>query len=326
MKIVVVGAGALGSIIGAHLIRAGHDVVFIARERRATTLRDHGVVLTGLADFTVPAIVADSPHAVRSADALLLTVKTYDTEAALASVRHLDVSTALSLQNGVVKNEQLARVFGSATVLGAAAIVAGELLADGAVRFTLNNGVTVGELPSGTSGRVDALVTALAEAGIQAAASDHIQTVEWSKYALFVSAMAVATLTRLPTGTFLSDPDGAGTTARLVQEVGRIAARRGIPLEDGGLLPIATICGESCEDAVVRIREFGRALKERAPAHKISTLQDLERGRRLELEETVGHAVRQAAELGIPIPTIETCYRLLAGINRHLAGEGERAP
>jgi 2-dehydropantoate 2-reductase len=53
-----------------------------------------------------------------------------------------------------------------------------------------------------------------------------------------------------------------------------------------------------------------------APAHKISTLQDLERGRRLEVEETLGYAVRKGAELGVSLPTLETCYRLIAAVNQ----------
>ena len=316
MKIVVLGAGALGSIIGAHVLRAGHDVIFIARERRASVLQQRGIVLTGLAEFAVPVMVTTDPREVRAADALLVAVKTYDTESALASVRHLDVPTVLSLQNGVLKNEQLARVFGHERVVGAAATVAGEILPDGAVRFTLNDRLALGELPEGTSGRVTELASILARAGLRAEVSAHIQTVEWSKYALFVSAMAVAALTRLETAKFMSDPDAARLVVQLVQEIGRIAAHLGIPLEDAGLLPIKTLCSESRGEAVERLRQFGAVMAGRAPTHKVSTLQDLERGRRLEVEETLGHAVRQAVALEIPVPTIDTCYRLLAGIDR----------
>jgi 2-dehydropantoate 2-reductase len=316
MKFVVLGAGALGSIVGAHLVRAGHDVIFVAREGRASMLRRQGAVLTGLADLALPVAVTSDPQEVRAADVLLVTVKTYDSEAALASLRHLDVSTVLSLQNGVLKNEQLAHVFGPERVVGAAAIVAGELLPDGIVRFTVNNRFAVGELPGGVSLRVTELASTLTRAGLRAEASSRIQTVEWSKYALFVSGMAVAALTRMETGRFLSDPDGARLVAQLVQETGRIAACLGIPLEDAGLLPIKTLCEESCAQAVERIRQYGVQMARQAPTHKVSTLQDLERGRRLEVEETLGHAVRQAAALRVPVPTIDTCYRLLAGINR----------
>jgi 2-dehydropantoate 2-reductase len=262
--------------------------------------------------------VVTDPRDVRAADVLILTVKTYDTESALASVRHLDVGAALSIQNGVVKDEQLARTFGAGRVLGAAVIVSGEVLPDDAVRFTLNDRFAVGELPNGTSSRVGELTDALAKAGLRAEASEHIRTVEWSKYALFVSGAAVAALTRMETAKFLSDPDAARLVVALVREIGQIAARLGIPLEDAGLLPIRTLCEDDADRAVARVRERGDALGARAPSHKISTLQDLERGRRLEIDETLGDAVRRAAALGMSVPTIETCYRLLSSIDRRL--------
>ena len=87
--IIVLGAGALGSIIGAHLVRAGEEVVFIARGHRAAFLQQHGIVITGLVDFTVPVTVTTHPNEVQAADALFVTVKTYDTKPALASLRQL---------------------------------------------------------------------------------------------------------------------------------------------------------------------------------------------------------------------------------------------
>src|SRR5438034_11748402 len=111
MKFVILGAGALGSIIGGHLARAGEEVTVIGRGQRPASLERHGIVLTGLADFTAPVIVATDPRTVSEADVLVVAVKTYDTEPALASIRHPRVGTVLSIQNGVLKDEQLARTF-----------------------------------------------------------------------------------------------------------------------------------------------------------------------------------------------------------------------
>src|SRR5262245_19329151 len=157
MKIIVLGAGALGSIIGAHLVRAGEEVIFIARGHRAAFLQQHGIVIAGSGDFTVPVTVTTHPHEVQTTDVLFVTVKTYDTEPALASVRHLCVPSVLSVQNGVFKNEQLAQTFGWERVLGAAAFLSGELLPDGPVRFTVNRHLALGELPEGTSARAHVL-------------------------------------------------------------------------------------------------------------------------------------------------------------------------
>ncbi len=318
MKIVVLGAGALGSIIGAQLARAGEEVIFVARGQRAGVLQQHGIVLSGLVDAMVPVAVATHPEEVETADVLIVTVKTHDTGPALSRLRHLRVNSALSLQNGVLKNEQLASVFGWEQVLGAAAVVAGEVLPDGTVRWTLNERLAVGELPEGTSERAQRLADALVKAGFRAEASPHIRTVEWSKYALFVGGMALASLTRLASAKILSDPDGALLMARLMRELGDLATRLGIPLEDAGPIPTKTLCDGTLPEAVELVRRFGAFMAERAPTHKVSSLQDLERGRRLEVEETLGYAARKGTELGVPLPTIETCYRLLAGVNRHL--------
>jgi 2-dehydropantoate 2-reductase len=318
MKIAILGAGALGSIIGGHLVRAGEEVTFIARGERAAFLQKNGIQITGLVDFTVPVTVITDPRGVKEADFLLVTVKTYDIESALQSVQHIALNGALSLQNGVLKNEQLAGIFGWERILGAAAVISGEVLPNGTVRFTLNDRLILGELPEGTSERAQGLAATLARAGLRAEVSSHIQTVEWSKYVLFVAGMALASLTRLGTAKFLSDPDGALLMARLMREMGQIAARLEIPLEDAGLIPAKALCEGSLSEAVERVRRVGAAMSERAPSHKMSTLQDLERGRRMEVEETLGYAMRKGAELDIPLPTVETCYRLLAGLNRHL--------
>jgi len=104
----------------------------------------------------------------------------------------------------------------------------------------------------------------------------------------------------------------------LMRETARLAEHLGIPLEDIDLLPVQTLCRVSLAEAVARLGQLGALVASRAPTLKTSTLQDLERGRRLEVEEILGYAVRKGAELGVPLPTVETCYRLLAGVNRDL--------
>jgi len=314
MKIVVLGAGALGSIIGGHLARAGHQVTLIARGRRAADLQRHGITVTGLADFTVPVVIAADPATVTDADVLVVAVKTYDTEAALESVRHLRIGSTLSIQNGVLKDEQLARAFGWDKTLGAAAFLSGGVTPAGPVQFTVNEYLVLGELPAGVSPRVRTLAAALVEAGIRAEAVSDIRSVEWSKYALFMSWMAPAVLTRLPSHRFQTHPETAVVVARLVRETGLLAAKLGIALEDREPLPMKTLYEAPLADAVTTIRRFGAVMQARAPAHKVSTLQDLEAGRRLEVEESLGYAVRKAAELGVDLPALETCYRLIASL------------
>src|SRR5262249_46621632 len=166
MKIVILGAGALGTVLSAHFARAGEDVTLIARGQRAAYLQAHGATITGLVDFTVPVTVVTNPQQVHEADVLIVTVKTYDMDAALASVKHLAVGSVLSIQNGVLKDEQLAQTFGWEKVLGATAMFTAEVLPTGTVLFTANRGFYVGELPAGTSARVQTLGDILERVGI----------------------------------------------------------------------------------------------------------------------------------------------------------------
>lgn len=84
MKFVVLGGGAMGSIIAGHLGRAGEEVILVARGARAKYLRENGIQVTGLVDFTGPCTVVEDPGKVSEADVLIVTVKTYETNSALA--------------------------------------------------------------------------------------------------------------------------------------------------------------------------------------------------------------------------------------------------
>ena len=207
MKIVVLGAGALGSIAAAHLARAGVDVALIARGPRAKLLAERGVSVKGISEFTVKVPIVERPQELDACDAFMLTAKTYDTQSALEGVRKLKADMAFSVQNGVVKNEHLAAVFGWPHTLGCIANFSGEVNEDGSVLFSRNEGLYLGELPGGSSERVDALVAALDDAGIRTIASDAIQSVEWSKYATWLGLTAVAVLSRLYTHVLYQDHD-----------------------------------------------------------------------------------------------------------------------
>jgi len=106
--------------------------------------------------------------------------------------------------------------------------------------------------------------------------------------------------------------------AALLHEMAHVATTRGIALEDMAFFPTKTLSELSLDDTVMHVRQIGDRWASLFPTHKVSTLHDLERGRRLEVEETLGYAVRHSAALGIPTPTMDTCYKLIAGINHYL--------
>ena len=318
MHTIILGAGALGSVMSAYLTRAGEEVTLLARGPRATFLQEHGVAVTGVEDFTAPVAVTTRPHDLRAADVLIVTVKTYDTEPALASVSHVDVGSVFSLQNGVLKNEQLAHYFGWEKTLGASSLFSAQVTPAGPVHFTYHGGMVLGEFSGAMSPRVQTIAAMLERGGMRPVIAPQVQAVEWSKYVSFVGWMAVAALTRLETHKFLKDPALATLVVQLIRETAQLAAHQGIPLEDHEPFFSQTLSSVPFAEAVERLQHLGRRLETQSSTHKVSTLQDLERGRRLEVEEILGYAAQKGETLGIPLPTVETCYRLLAGVNRYL--------
>ena len=318
MKVVVLGAGALGSIVAGHLARAGKDVTLVARGERAAYLMEHGITITGLADFNVQCPIVTDPSQISEADLLIVAVKTHQMDEAVSGLSHVRFSAVTSVQNGVRANDQLAEVFGAANTLGGVASFSGEVLPEGDVRFTVNAGFQIGELPEGSSDRVQDLCAMLQGADINAEAVANIQTHQWSKFVLWVGATSVAILTRQATHRFFSDDGGALICVRVIREVAAIAANKKIPLQDSGPFPIDAIVYGPEQEAVSALQELGAVFEKSSPSHKMSALQDLERGRRLEIDETLGYAVAEARRLGVPAPTLEMCYSLLGGINREL--------
>lgn len=319
MTYTILGAGALGSIIGAHLIEAGEDVTILARDERAAHLGEHGLSITGLVDLSLPCRVETDFGQVRKTDVLVVAVKTYHTVDAVSPLRHLQVRSVFSVQNGVLKDQQLVDAFGSDAVLGSIGILSGELLDDGVVRFTLNQIVEIGELPSGVSDRVEAIVATLNGAGINSSATEAIQSTEWSKFIGWSGYACLSVITRLATFRFLSDEDSARITARVMRETAAVATALGVPVDDQPPFPSGQVAQGSEDEAVAVLQRTGANLKENAPQHRMSTLQDVERGQRLEIEETLGHTVAEGKRLGVPVPTVETCYRILSSIDRAIA-------
>jgi len=293
-------------------------VTLLARGKRAQSIRQHGITIKGLADYTVPVQVQENPSDITSADLLVLTVKTYDTESALHSLGHVEVDGAFSVQNGVLKDEQLARAFGPQATLGAAADTSAEVNDDGSVSFTRNEAIYLGELPQGSSQRSEAIVAMLEEAGIRAKVSQSIQTTEWSKFVAWISLTPLALCSRFPTHRILQDPDLALLHVTLVREVASLAATLGIELDDSvATVRAKTLSELSISEAIAQQEQMGAAMQARGITnHRLSALQDLERGRRLEVEETLGYALSKATEAGLSLPAVETCYRLMAGLAR----------
>jgi 2-dehydropantoate 2-reductase len=312
----ILGAGALGSILGAHLARSGHSVVMLVRARRAQQIAQDGLRLTGLTEFSQPVPTLSETSQLTGAGVLIVATKTYGTAEALAPLSHAEIDLAFSIQNGMMKDELLADVFGRERVLGALANLSGEMLASGEVLFTRNAQLFVGELDGSNSARARRVAAVINAAGVRASADPQILSLEWSKFAAWAAMMILSVTTRAFTWKYLIDAGTARVAVRLVREVGVLAEAVQVPLSDRAVLPVATICSGSEDDAIALLEQFGREMKLSAPEHRMSTLQDLNAGRPLEVEETLGHAMRSATRLQLSLPLLACFYELLAGIDR----------
>jgi 2-dehydropantoate 2-reductase len=247
MRFAILGAGALGSILGAHLARAGHDVTLLARGQRALELARDGLRLRGLAEVEAKCSVLLDPRELHATDTLVIATKAIRSREALASVRHLTLDTAFSLQNGVQKDLLLGETFGDARVLGCVADFSGELLPDGVVHFTrnvcLHLGATGADGAHGDASRAraESLAAVLDASGVRSAVVADIRTLEWSKFVGWLAVLPLAVLTRRLTADYLSDVRAAALVVEAARETAALAAAEGLTLRDAPPIPVASI-------------------------------------------------------------------------------------
>lgn len=295
-SVLVMGAGAVGGYFGALLARAGIETAFVARGAHLEAMRAKGLHVTSpQGDFHVGARAVADPREAGPADLVLFCVKSHHTEeAARALAPALGGTTAvLTLQNGVENEAALGRVVGEERVLPGVAYVSAAVEGPGMIRHVAEGSVAFGEADGSASARARAIEALFRRAGVNPMLSDNIWGLKWAKLAWNAT---FNTLNALVGGTF--DRIGADEALlnvgeRAMREVAAVAVAAGVRFP---------------EHAVAR----GLAWARQALPIKTSTLQDLEAGRRLELDALTGAVVRRASALGVPVPTVATLHALLA--------------
>jgi 2-dehydropantoate 2-reductase len=292
------GAGALGCYFGGRLAAAGSDITFIARGRQLEALKTNGLrIESPLGDLHLPKIRAtDDPSDIGEVDMVLFLVKLYDTEvAAKALLPMLGPKTAIvSFQNGVDGWRRIGEIAGHERVIGGTAVIPADLRAPGIVR---HNGpfarLTLGAFDGNDSEPCHALASLFEKADVDANVVPDIEIKIWEKFIVLSALSAVTALTRLPLGPIRKDPISAELFERALQEtiaVGRAA------------------CPGLSEDAANRATSLAAGLPD---SMRASMLDDLERGKPLELDDLSGAVVRRAADHGIDVPVHETVWRAL---------------
>ena len=331
MRVVVLGAGGLGSVVGGLLADAGVHVTLIGRPAHMEAIGYHGLRIVGVrGDRTVRENLSLATHpkeAEGDFDYLFLTVKSKDTAAALDDAAPLRdrVGAALSFQNSIVKDQALAEWLGSDRVVGAATIEAATLAEPGMVwnDFTVPTTAYFGELGGPPSGRTAALAEAFNEAGLGAKVADDILHVEWEKLAQICTASTwfVTTLAACPGVSFrdvLGIREAAEHFVTVSKEVLAVYTSLGYRPENffAPLSRLAELDALPFDDGVAMVLEhMGVPSDERRRSPSPSMYGDLVRKRKTEVDFILGPFIREAAERDIDVPVLLSAYRVLRSLN-----------
>jgi 2-dehydropantoate 2-reductase len=324
VSVAILGAGSLGLAYAAALAAAGHRVQVLTRPRHAEAIRSHGGLrIQGAFGSATVAVAATShPRDLIDAALVILACKAPDTPALLASTLHLTpgVRAAFSVQNGVEKDAWLADWASPEVVVGAVSMIGASEVAGGVVAVTMGGVTYLGPHASTSPDALDLCSNIVRNSALPTEVVSDIARVEWSKLAQAVAGMAAAALSRMYWHDVLLDADLSLLLVQLVLEVNLVAAARGIALIDlAGLLPVATLATKTASDGRREVQELGWQLVNLGATEvKTSMLQSIEKARHIEVETLMGFVYREGSRLGLELPRTETCYRLLAAIDRHL--------
>ncbi|MBV8566307.1 MAG: 2-dehydropantoate 2-reductase [Methylobacteriaceae bacterium] len=324
MKLCIYGAGAIGGLLGARLARAGEEVTLIARGPHLEAVCDRGLRLVGQAeDFTVHPHATSDPSEAGAQDFVIVTLKAQAVAGVVDQMQPLfgpETAVVMAVNGlpwwyfhgveGPFRDHQLASVdpagrqwqgIGAGRVIGCVVYPAAEVAEPGVVRHITGDRFTLGEPDGRRSARIEALSRVLIAAGFRAPIKSDIRNEIWVKLwgnAAFnpISALTGATMRQM-----CEDPGTQALIRKIMGEVQAIASRLGIEM------PIS----------IERRLEGAAAVGE----HKTSMLQDLERGRPMEIDAIVGAAAELGDLVDFDTPMIDAVLALvrqrarLAGIS-----------
>lgn len=288
MRIAIVGSGGVGGTLGLRLQQAGHDVTFVARGRHLEAMQEGGLSLvTPTANVHLPVKAVATPAEAGPVDVVIVSVKHYDLEAAASALRPLVVpgTVVVPFLNGVEASMVLAQSLGSSVVAGGVARIGAVVAGPGRLsQSTPFADFLIGPLHPSQEASLRALVADAPAEGATLSYSDAIVVEQWKKLCFLAPFSAFTTVTRSPIGV----PRGTAETAEMFwAAIGEsVAVGRAL----GVSLP---------RDIEETLWSFVLGLP---PMMKSSMLEDLERGRRLELPWLSGAIVRLGRTTGVATP------------------------
>jgi 2-dehydropantoate 2-reductase len=291
MRILVIGAGALGGYFGACLARAGRDVTFMVRPGRAAQLARTGLrVVSPHGDFTVPAKTIANGEIREPFDLILVGTKSYSLDEAMAQFAPAvgPNTSILPMLNGVGHIERLHAKFDAGQVLGGIANISATLDADGRVLHLVPLHILLfGEVRGGMTGRLRSAETVLGNAGFDGRASEAVMQDMWEKFIQVATGAGITCLMRASIGDILAAPRGREAIFGLLDECRAVATVAGFPPRPAFLEFVTTLLGT-----------VGSPVK-------WSMLRDIERGSTAEGEHILGDMTARARALGVATPILD---------------------
>jgi 2-dehydropantoate 2-reductase len=288
VKVAVVGAGGVGGYFGARLADAGTDVSFVARGAHLEAMRTNGLkVLSPLGDLHLDRVKAtDDPSSIGPVDVVFFTVKLYDTAPACERIGPLigTDTVVVTLQNGVESVGLLTGAVGRSHVAGGAAHVFAAIEEPGVIRHTALDMIIVGELDGAISPRLEELQALARQAGFECRLSAQIEMEIWLKFVRLSAFSGMTAVTRSPLGVIRDDAELLAMLQAAVMEGMAVAHAKQIQFPPNALA------------------DMFAHMASMPPQSKSSMLEDLERGRRLELPWLSGAVLRLGRELGVETP------------------------
>ena len=295
MRILVLGAGAIGGYYGSHLAGAGGEAQFLGRERRAAQLaRDGLVVVSRGEESRRPAATLLAGEVAAPFDLVLLTCKAYDLDGAIEAIAPAvgPGTVVLPLLNGLAHFDALDARFGAERVLGGACYIAASLAPDGTIRhFSPGDLLILGTRTGGTPWQVEALSDLFARTTVNARSSGAILQELWEKWCMLAAGAALTCLMRGTVGEIMATEAGGRIAEAMMAECTAVAA----------------VAGHAPRPASAE--QTRRQLTDPASRWAASMMRDIEQGAaRLEAEAILGDLIHRGAAYGLALPLLSAAH------------------
>ncbi|QZT35490.1 2-dehydropantoate 2-reductase [Caldalkalibacillus thermarum TA2.A1] len=309
MKIGIVGAGAVGGLLGGMLRAAGHDVLFLGRGQHLQAMQQNGLLIKFATSqrktLRIKGRFSDEVKDLSDRELLLFTVKSTQTKEMMGRLLpHLKAGAiVITLQNGVDNEEILAQALGEERLLSGAAYLSAEIESPGVIEVHSSGlQLIIGYLDGRQSQDLTRLVGLFNQAGVHCRPSAKIMERKWHKLLWNVTFNPLSAATGETIGEILDDAELHQTARRVLKEAVQVAEALQVSVRRD----IETVVFQGAEEA---------------RGHKTSMLQDREQGKPMEIESICGYFVHQAAQLGLRTPTIHTLYSILLAIDKKRYGQ-----